>query len=246
MCNWCSYAGADLAGVSRIQYPANMRVIRVMCSGRVDPTLVLKSFKHGIDGVAVLGCHPGDCHYQIGNYQAERKMQMTKCVLEKIGIEPERLYLDWVSAAEGRRFSEIVTDFTNKIKEMGSIKEIKDFKQKISIGESIVESERMRWLVGKEWELLENGNVYNEKINEAEFKDLVRRNIITEYNKERICSLITEKPQTVREISKELNFSKPEVFRYLTDMENQGRVSLLDFKGNSPRYIIVKPLEDKK
>ena len=223
-----------------------MRVIRVMCSGRVDPTLVLKSFKHGIDGVAVLGCHPGDCHYQIGNYQAERKMQMTKCVLEKIGIEPERLYLDWVSAAEGRRFSEIVTDFTNKIKEMGSIKEIKDFKQKISIGESIVESERMRWLVGKEWELLENGNVYNEKINEAEFKDLVKRNIITEYNKERICSLITEKPQTVREISKELNFSKPEVFRYLTDMENQGRVSLLDFKGNSPRYIIVKPLEDKK
>ena len=239
LCNWCAYAGADLTGVSRIQYPANIRVIRVMCSGRVDPILVLKSFKHGIDGVAVLGCHPGDCHYQTGNYQAEHKMQMTKRVLEEIGIEPERLYLDWISAAEGRRFSEVITEFTNEIKEIGSIKEIKDFRQKISIGESIAESVRIRWLVGMERELLEYGNVYNEKIEEAEFRDLVWKNIVTEYNKERICSMIKETPQTVRDITKELNMSKSEVFRYLTDMENQGHVSLLDFKGNSPRYLMV-------
>jgi len=135
LCNWCAYAGADLAGVSRYQYPPNMRVIRVMCSGRVDPLFVLKSFKQGIDGVAVLGCHPGDCHYQTGNYEAENKMKMTKNVLEKIGVEPERLYLDWVSAAEGKRFSEVITGFTAKIKEIGPIGQQKDFKDRIEIGE---------------------------------------------------------------------------------------------------------------
>jgi len=246
LCNWCAYAGADLAGVSRIQYPANIRVIRVMCSGRVDPLLVLKSFKHGIDGVAVLGCHPGDCHYQTGNYQAERKMQMTKRVLEKIGVEPERLYLDWVSAAEGRRFSDVITDFTTKIKEIGPIKEIKDFRQRISIGEGIVESVRIRWLVGKERELLEFGNVFNEKIEEDGFKDLIWRNIVIEYNKGRICSLVKETPQTVKNIAEELNMPKADVARYLTNMENNGEVSLLDFKGNSPRYIMTAQLEDKK
>lgn len=246
LCNWCAYAGADLAGVSRIQYPANIRVIRVMCSGRVDPLLVLKSFKHGIDGVAVLGCHPGDCHYQTGNYQAERKMQMTKRVLEKIGVEPERLYLDWVSAAEGRRFSDVITDFTTKIKEIGPIKEIKDFRQRISIGEGIVESVRIRWLVGKERELLEFGNVFNEKIEEDGFKDLIWRNIVIEYNKGRIFSLIKETPQTVKNIAEELNMPKADVARYLTNMENNGEVSLLDFKGNSPRYIMTASLEDKK
>lgn len=246
LCNWCAYAGADLAGVSRIQYPANIRVIRVMCSGRVDPLLVLKSFKHGIDGVAVLGCHHGDCHYQTGNYQAERKMQMTKRVLGKIGVEPERLYLDWVSAAEGRRFSDVITDFTTKIKEIGPIKEIKDFRQRISIGEGIVESVRIRWLVGKERELLEFGNVFNEKIEEDEFKDLIWRNIVIEYNKGRICSLVKETPQTVKNIAEELNIPKADVSRYLTNMENNGEVSLLDFKGNSPRYIMTAQLEDKK
>ena len=116
LCNWCAYAGADLAGVSRFQYPSNIRVIRVMCSGRVDPVLIFESLKQGIDGVAVLGCHPGDCHYQTGNYEAENKMKMTADVLKKIGIEHDRLYLDWVSAAEGKRFSEIVTTFTDQIR----------------------------------------------------------------------------------------------------------------------------------
>ena len=203
LCNWCAYAGADLAGVSRNQYPPNMRVIRVMCSGRVDPLFVLKSFKHGIDGVAVLGCHPGDCHYQTGNYEAENKMRMTKRVLEKIGIEPERLYLDWVSAAEGRRFSEVITAFTTKIQRVGPIKKDKDLKKKISVGEALVESVRMRWLVGKERELIESGNVYNEKIAKDELEDLIWKNIVAEYDKHRIFSSIGKQPQTVSSISKE-------------------------------------------
>jgi F420-non-reducing hydrogenase iron-sulfur subunit len=239
LCNWCAYAGADLAGVSRYQYPPNMRVIRVMCSGRVDPLLVLKAFEQGIDGVAVLGCHPGDCHYQTGNYEAENKMNMTKQVLEKIGIEPERLYLDWVSAAEGKRFSEVISDFTERIRKIGPIKQNKDYEQKISFGESIVESVRIRWLVGKERKLLEFGNVYNEKIEEDELKDLILRNIATEYDKHRIFSLIKEEPQTVSKIADELSIPKSDVSRYLTNMENTGLVALVDFEGNSPRYIMT-------
>lgn len=244
LCNWCAYAGADLAGVSRNQYPPNMRVIRVMCSGRIDPLFVLNALKQGIDGVAVLGCHPGDCHYQTGNYEAENKMKMTKHVLEKIGINPERLYLDWVSAAEGKRFSEVITNFTEKMREIGPIKKDKDYEQKIAVGQAIIESVRIRWLVGKQRELLEQGNVYNEKIDEDEFKDLILRNIAIEYDKHRICSLIIETPQTVGKIAKELGMSKSDVSRYLTGLENLGQVSLIDFEGSSPRYVMTVRSED--
>ena len=119
-CNWCSYAGADLAGTSRIQYPPNIRIIRVMCSGRVTPTFILKALTVGADGVLVAGCHPGDCHYMEGNYSAIRRVELTKKVLEQFGVEPERLRLEWVSASEGARFAEILRDFTEEIKKLGS------------------------------------------------------------------------------------------------------------------------------
>lgn len=118
-CNWCAYAGADLAGVSRMQYPPNIRIIRVMCSGRVDPEFILKAFTLGADGVLVLGCHPGDCHYSSGNYKTMRRVPLTEKLLEQFGVEQERLKLEWVSAAEGARFAQVVTDFTNRIKELG-------------------------------------------------------------------------------------------------------------------------------
>jgi len=118
-CNWCSYAGADLAGVSRFQYPPNIRIIRVMCSGRVDPTFILKALQVGADGVLIAGCHPGDCHYIAGNYKAARRIPLLKMVLEQLGIESERVRLEWVSASEGARFAEVVTDFTQTIKKLG-------------------------------------------------------------------------------------------------------------------------------
>jgi F420-non-reducing hydrogenase iron-sulfur subunit len=118
-CNWCSYAGADLAGVSRFQYPPNIRIIRVMCSGRVDPTFILKALQVGADGVLVAGCHPGDCHYISGNYKARRRMPLLKKVLAQLGIEGERVRLEWVSASEGARFAELVSDFTQTIKKLG-------------------------------------------------------------------------------------------------------------------------------
>ena len=120
LCNWCSYAGADLAGTSRIKYPPNVRVIRVMCSGRVEPALVLKAFACGADGVLIAGCHPGDCHYMEGNYKAARRIPLLKEMLKQFGIEEERVRLEWVSASEGDRFAAIVKDMTAKIKELGS------------------------------------------------------------------------------------------------------------------------------
>jgi len=119
LCNWCSYAGADLAGVSRIQYPPTIRIIRVMCSGRIDPTFVLEAFKDGADGVLVTGCHPGDCHYLSGNFKTLRRMLLLKKLLAQFGLEPERLRVEWVSASEGDRFATIVNDLTEEIKRLG-------------------------------------------------------------------------------------------------------------------------------
>ena len=120
LCNWCSYAGADLAGVSRIQYPPNIRIIRVMCSGRIDPAFILEAFKDGADGVLVAGCHlPSDCHYVNGNFKALRRITLLKMLLQDFGIEPERLRLEWVSASEGEKFAVIIRDMVEQIKKLG-------------------------------------------------------------------------------------------------------------------------------
>ncbi|MCX6008107.1 MAG: hydrogenase iron-sulfur subunit [Chloroflexi bacterium] len=122
LCNWCSYRGADLAGTSRMKCAANVRAIRVMCSGRVEPAFILRAFELGADGVLVLGCHPGDCHYAEGNYKALRRMMLLKRTLKQLGIEEERFQLDWVSASEGDRFSHIVNEMTEKVRALGPFK----------------------------------------------------------------------------------------------------------------------------
>jgi F420-non-reducing hydrogenase iron-sulfur subunit len=119
LCNWCSYAGADLAGISRIQYPPNVRIVRVPCSGRVNPLYIIKSLQHGADGVLVSGCHPGDCHYISGNYYARRRFTLLKNLLEAVGIEPGRVSFSWVSAAEGEKFSHVVTEVIETVKALG-------------------------------------------------------------------------------------------------------------------------------
>ena len=122
LCNWCCYAGADLAGVSRYQYPPNIRIIRVMCSGRVDPKFVFQSFAEGADGVFIGGCWLDECHYVTnGNYQAMEMTKRSRILMERIGLRPERLRIEWVSASEGIRFAEIVTGFTNQLKELGPL-----------------------------------------------------------------------------------------------------------------------------
>ena len=118
-CNWCSYAGADLAGVSRLQYPPNMRIVRVMCSGMVHPNLVIDALTKGADGVIICGCHIGDCHYLEGNLKAESRKDAIELLLEDFGLEPERFRLEWVSASEGPRFAEVMRDMTESVRALG-------------------------------------------------------------------------------------------------------------------------------
>jgi F420-non-reducing hydrogenase iron-sulfur subunit len=119
LCNWCSYTGADLAGTSRMKYSPNVRSIRVMCSGRVEPTFVLKAFKSGADGVLICGCHPGDCHYHEGNYKCLRRFYLIQKYIIQMGIEKERLRLEWVSASEGKQFADLINDMTETVAQLG-------------------------------------------------------------------------------------------------------------------------------
>jgi len=121
VCNWCSYAGADQAGGKKLNYPAGVRLVRVMCSGRVDAQMVLKAFRAGADGVMILGCHPGACHYKEGNYYARKRAKLLANMLEQFGIEPARFRIDWVSAGEGERFAKVVTEMSQAVAALGPL-----------------------------------------------------------------------------------------------------------------------------
>jgi F420-non-reducing hydrogenase iron-sulfur subunit len=121
LCSWCSYTGADMAGVGRMQYPANIRVVRVMCSGRMNPLFVVKAFEAGADGVLISGCHPGDCHYTTGNYYTRRRFVAMRRLLDFFGIASERLKVTWVSGSEGARFAQIAREFTRELRELGPL-----------------------------------------------------------------------------------------------------------------------------
>jgi len=119
LCNWCAYTGADLAGTSRLQYPPNVRAIRVMCSGGVDPIYVIKALLEGADGVLIGGCHPGDCHYQSGNLKARRRVAILRGILEELGLDPDRVWLRWISASEGKLFADTITEMVQVLKDKG-------------------------------------------------------------------------------------------------------------------------------
>ena len=125
LCNWCSYAGADLAGISRIQYPPNVRIIRVMCSGRIDPTFVVRALADGADGVIIGGCHPGDCHYLDGNHRAMRRYHLLMKLLEQFGVQKERVKLAWISAGEGDKFAQVIKEMTETVRKLGPSKRMK-------------------------------------------------------------------------------------------------------------------------
>ena len=130
-CNWCSYAGADLAGISRLKIKPQFRIIRTMCSGRVDPALVLYAFNKGADGVLVAGCHPGDCHYGAGNYKTRRRMAMLKNMLSQLGVEPGRLRLEWISASEGPKFQSTINEFIDEVVKLGPLNKAKEKKETV-------------------------------------------------------------------------------------------------------------------
>ena len=245
LCNWCSYAGADLAGVSRIQYPPNIRVIRVMCSGRVDPVIVLEMFANGADGVIVMGCHPGECHYLEGNFYAERRIKMLKRLIECTGLEPERLRLEWVSASEGTRFAGVVEDFTNQIRHLGPSplageKPDEAILACVRAAERAAATSRLRTLVGREKKLTEEENVYGEKVAQEEFDKLMEESVKEEYLRSRIYLLAKNKSMSVEELAKWLGVDPQIVLRHIVVMKRRGLLKMDRIEGDSPLYVALE------
>ena len=241
LCNWCSYAGADLAGVSRIQYPPNMRIIRVMCSGRVDPKFIIQALELGLDGVFVMGCHPGDCHYLDGNYEAEKKFEMTKKFLSLVGLE-DRIRLDWVSASEGKRYSEVVTKFVNDIKELGPSplngeEPDEELLENVRAIKAAVSSERMRALVGRERKITEEENVYGEKFPEEKFNELMDLAIKEEYERHRILLALEKYSKSVKDLAKELDIDPSLVLEHMLVLKSRSQVDFGEIIGNTPVFI---------
>jgi coenzyme F420-reducing hydrogenase delta subunit len=241
LCNWCSYAGADLAGVSRIQYPSNIRVIRVMCSGRVDPVIILEMFENGADGVIVTGCHPGDCHYIEGNLHEERKIKMLNMLLALTGLETERLRLEWVSAAEGQRFARIVTEFTEQVRKLGPSplageKPNESILLNLKAAKEAASYSTLRVLVGREKELTEKSNVYEEKVEQDEFDAILREAVETEFIQHKIRLLTMEKPYSVKELAKVISMKPTSVLCHIVDMRRRRMIALDKVEGATPLY----------
>lgn len=241
-CNWCSYAGADLAGVSRMQYPPNMRIIRVMCSGRVDPIFIIDALSKGVDGVMVLGCHPGDCHYISGNLMAERKMRWTKELIQKAGVDPKRLRLEWISASEGERFANTAKEFTEQVRELGPVqeKEKEKIERELRVASKAASGTRARILMGKERELIEEGNVYGEKASQEDFDALMKEILDDEHTREKILLIAKDEPLSIKEISKRMDMPSQEIGRHVMWLRHKGRIALHGIEGRSPLYRTVE------
>lgn len=242
LCNWCSYAGADLAGVSRFQYAPNIRIIRVMCSGRVDPAIVLEMFIQGADGVFIGGCHLGDCHYQKGNYYAEKRIDMTLKLITKAGLETERLRLEWISASEGQMFAEKVTEFTQQIQQLGLSPvsgENPNFKilENLFIARNVIEDFRLRVLIGKGVGLVDDGNVYNEKIEPEDLNILINRAIDEEFIRSKILYLIKDQPMSTIEIANKINIPSDIVLEHIVTLKDRDLLEMTGIEDYAPMYI---------
>ena len=240
LCNWCAYAGADLAGISRFQYSPNIRVVKVMCSGRVDPVFLLEGFLAGFDGVMVLGCHPGDCHYLTGNFDAEKRINATRKLLKIADFDTERLYLDWVSAGEGQRFAEVVTQFVTKIKERGPLIMDGSLNQQLQAIKGVLEGERFRWLVGKGQQLVEEGNVYGDKVSLEKIDEVMNQGYASEYWKNMISLVLRERPLTTEEIAKCLGIDVKNAYSYIVELLGENRLDYAPGHETTPKYVNMR------
>jgi coenzyme F420-reducing hydrogenase delta subunit len=242
LCNWCSYAGADLAGVSRFQYPHNIRIVRVMCSGRIDPLFVVEMFLQGADGVLIGGCHFGDCHYMEGNYHAEKRVKMLKKVLKRSNLDPNRLTLEWIAASEGERFAKTVAEFTQQIEALGpnpvSIEDPDmEIMESLFVARNVVEDFRLRTLVGKEINLVEKENVYEERIPQERLSELLDDAIDEELVRTRILLLAKDEPKSVIELAKKMNVPSRDILKHIVTLRDRNLIRMEEIKGTTPLYL---------
>jgi F420-non-reducing hydrogenase iron-sulfur subunit len=236
LCNWCSYAGADLAGVSRFQYPPNIRVMRTMCSGRVDPMYIIEGLKSGFDAVVVFGCHIGDCHYLDGNIYASKRMPVLEELLDLAGIGRKRTALRWVSAAEGQLFADYVSRLTQSVRELGPF--VPDVHRlQLATLESVLKTPRIRWLTGMDRHLTDHGNVYGERVGEEQYRKLLKLAALDEYQKALILESLREGPRSVREMAGNTGLPVYTVSLRLNDLERRGLTELQSFEGSTPKFV---------
>ena len=239
-CNWCSYAGADLAGVSRVQIPTNFRIIRIMCSGRIDPALCTRLLAEGMDGIMVLGCHPGDCHYLDGNYFAEIKMYWAKELLKRTRFGDERLMLDWVSASEGQRFASIVSGFIDRIRGLGpnpvSDPDNRSMREELEAATLTLNDFRLRALMGKVRTIRDEGNVYGEAVKRADLDAIVGDAMDSEYVRNAILVVSTDRDWSVPQLAKRLHRSPQQVMRHVVRLRQRNQLALTRIEGDDPFY----------
>jgi coenzyme F420-reducing hydrogenase delta subunit len=242
LCNWCSYAGADLCGVSRYQYPTNVRAVRVMCSTRISPHIVLELFSAGADGILVGGCHLNDCHYITGNFYTEKRLRLMKKLLEDAGIEPQRLRLEWVSASEGEKFSKVVTEFTEQVRKLGPSKVKKDsgLKTKAIAADGASQTFRLRALVGKELGLEKTGNVYGQKLEQTELEKMIDAATKDEFERSLILELSKQKARSVKELGKMMEVPTDRVLRHIVVLRQKNMISMEHPEGLTPTYKTIE------
>jgi coenzyme F420-reducing hydrogenase delta subunit len=248
LCNWCTYAGADLAGVSRFQYPTDIKIIRVMCSTRIDPVILLETFKNGADGIFLGGCHLGDCHYITGNYHTIHKVELTKQLLDMAGMNRDRLKLEWISASEGQMFANKVKNFIDKIKTMGpspiSASFSEDEKDKkaltaATIARDTAMSFRLRSVVARIRKSVDEGNVYGDKVPVERFESLMKQLTTDEYIRSGILMALRTDPKTVEEVSDEIGIPTDIVFKNVARLWKKQMILPSGHKEASPTYLVA-------
>lgn len=226
-----------------MQYSPDIRTIRVMCTGRIDPSMILEAFFYGVDGVLILGCKEGECHYVTGNVEAKNKIGMTDRLMKMIGIARDRLCFGQLSSAEGGRFVELVEAFTKKIREIGPLgKEtpegLKELRFRLEAAKAAVESEKLRWMIGKKSEFMNEGNKYGEQFTGHEIDRLLDGILIDEIAVKSIELLLKKGPLSVKRISERMNMPPPRVLRYMAALKRKGVVGLEGIEGASPLFSL--------
>jgi len=229
-CNWCAYAGADLAGTSRFEYPANVRVIRVMCSARVSPIHILSALRWGADGVLIAGCHPGDCHYVKGNFAMEKRFTFLKEVANRLGIDPARIRLEWISASEGGKFAALIRDVTTQIKDLGP-SPLPKRAQEIEAAIEAYKRQRLRWIFGV--------SQTEAKLDEEKYRAAVDTVMKDEIERQMIIRAIKQRgPLTIREISDAITISPDRILRHIIALRKTGVVSEAGEKEDGYLYAV--------
>ncbi len=245
LCNWCAYSAADLAGMSRISYPPTIRIVRLMCSGRIDPVIVVDTLINGADGVLIAGCLPGDCHYVEGNLNAEVRIKILKNLIAKTGLEPERLRLEWIPASGGALFADVVKDFTNQLIHLGPSplageNPDKNVLELLEVVRDTVADVRLRELVGKKRQITEKGNVYGEVVSKEEFEKRLAEYMNDEFDRHRILRMLKDHPLSVRELSERLNLRPQRVLSHIAAMRRKNLVAVERIEGTSPLYTALE------